>query len=39
MDQGEIVERGTHNELLKNPDGYYTKLYNAQFKKEDAVET
>ena len=39
MDQGEIVERGTHNELLKNPDGYYTKLYEAQFKKDTAMET
>ena len=39
MDQGEIVERGTHNVLLKKPDGYYAKLYEAQFKKENAMET
>ena len=39
MDQGEIVERGTHDELLKNPEGYYKKLYEAQFKREDAIET
>jgi len=39
MDQGEIVESGTHNVLLKKPDGYYAKLYEAQFKKENAMET
>ena len=39
MDQGEIVERGTHDELLKNTEGYYKKLYEAQFKKDTAVET
>lgn len=31
MDQGQIVEIGSHNELLKNPDGYYHALYHAQF--------
>lgn len=30
MDNGNIVERGTHTELLKK-DGYYEKLYNSQF--------
>jgi len=39
MDQGEIVERGTHDDLLKNTEGYYKKLYEAQFKKDAAVET
>ena len=33
MDQGEIVEIGTHEELLKNPDGVYTTIYQAQFKQ------
>ncbi|MDR9401650.1 MAG: ABC transporter ATP-binding protein [Psychroflexus sp.] len=39
MDKGEIVERGTHDELLRNTEGYYKKLYEAQFKKDTAVET
>lgn len=33
MDQGEIVEIGTHEELLKNPEGVYTTIYQAQFKQ------
>lgn len=33
MDQGEIVERGTHSELLAQ-NGYYTRLYEMQFKDE-----
>jgi len=31
MDQGNIVEQGTHEELLKVPKGYYAKLYEVQF--------
>ncbi|NBC58100.1 MAG: ATP-binding cassette domain-containing protein [Bacteroidetes bacterium] len=34
MDQGQIIEIGTHDNLLENPDGYYTKLYQAQFESE-----
>ncbi len=30
LDHGDIVEQGTHEELLKK-DGFYTNLYNAQF--------
>jgi ATP-binding cassette subfamily B protein len=30
MDHGDIVERGTHDELLK-ADGFYAGLYNSQF--------
>jgi subfamily B ATP-binding cassette protein MsbA len=37
MDKGQIIETGTHKELLKNPDGYYKKLYQAQFEKEEVV--
>lgn len=37
MDQGEIVETGSHKELLKKADGYYRKLYEVQFKEEEAV--
>ena len=28
---GDIVEQGTHEELMKIDDGFYRKLYNAQF--------
>jgi ATP-binding cassette subfamily B protein len=30
IDDGEIVERGTHGELLSNPDGVYTRLQQMQ---------
>lgn len=30
MNDGDIIEQGTHDELLKK-DGFYTKLYNSQF--------
>ena len=35
MDKGEIVEQGTHQELLSK-DGYYKNLYNMQFSNETA---
>ena len=31
MDQGKIVEQGTHKELLKVANGFYAKLYEVQF--------
>jgi subfamily B ATP-binding cassette protein MsbA len=34
MHKGRIIETGTHNDLLKAPDGYYTKLYKAQFESD-----
>lgn len=37
MDAGEIVEIGTHKELLKKTDGYYKNLYEVQFKAEEAL--
>ncbi len=36
MDKGQIVEKGTHKELLKNKGGFYKNLYDSQFSvKED----
>lgn len=34
MDKGKIVESGTHKELLQIENGFYQKLYQAQFDKE-----
>ena len=31
MDQGKIVEKGTHKELLEYTNGYYKNLYEVQF--------
>lgn len=31
LDNGEIIEQGSHNELMGHPDGYYNKLYNAYY--------
>lgn len=35
MDAGKIVEMGNHEQLLKNPNGFYSKLYAAQFSEEN----
>ena len=35
MDRGKIVETGTHEDLLKNVNGRYQKLYKAQLRKEN----
>ena len=37
MDAGQIVEQGTHKELLKNKNGYYKNLYEVQFLQEEVV--
>ncbi|WP_460218360.1 ABC transporter ATP-binding protein [Psychroserpens sp. MEBiC05023] len=37
MDAGQIVEKGTHDELLKVENGYYRNLYEVQFLKVEAV--
>ena len=37
MDSGNIVEQGTHKELLKRKDGYYRNLYEVQFMKKEEV--
>jgi len=31
LEEGDIVEKGSHEELIKNPDGFYYKLYHSQF--------
>ena len=35
MDKGQIVEQGTHQELLNLPSGFYKKLYDSQFVLEN----
>lgn len=34
MDKGQIVEQGSHQELVRKADGYYKKLYDSQFAAE-----
>ena len=34
MEHGQIVEQGTHKELLEEVDGHYAKLYEVKFAKE-----
>jgi ABC-type multidrug transport system fused ATPase/permease subunit len=38
IDQGRIVERGTHSELMKKG-GLYSSFYRMQFKEEQGIET
>ena len=37
LDAGEIVEQGTHAELLDKQDGYYRNLYEVQFLQEEVA--
>ncbi len=37
MDAGEIVESGTHKELLEKENGYYKNLYEVQFMAEEDI--
>lgn len=37
MDQGQIVEQGTHDQLLGKQNGYYKNLYEVQFVKDKAI--
>lgn len=34
MDNGQVVEIGTHDELLQKEQGYYRGLYEAQFNQK-----
>jgi ATP-binding cassette subfamily B protein len=36
MNKGQIIEQGTHQELLKKK-GFYANLYNSQFEKSTAI--
>lgn len=38
VDDGSIVEAGTHEELLNIPDGKYKSLYNMQFKYQETIK-
>jgi ABC-type multidrug transport system fused ATPase/permease subunit len=35
--RGEIIERGTHTELILQKEGYYSKLFHLQFKSGSGV--
>ena len=35
INEGELVELGTHDELMSIPDGHYRALYEMQFKKQE----
>ncbi|HEV7499438.1 MAG TPA: ATP-binding cassette domain-containing protein, partial [Vicinamibacteria bacterium] len=35
LDGGEVKETGTHEELLRRPDGFYSRLHQLQFQPED----
>ncbi|WP_096435471.1 ABC transporter ATP-binding protein [Alteribacter populi] len=37
LDNGEVVERGTHEELLTSDNGHYRRIYDIQFKDRHAV--
>ena len=37
VDDGRIIESGTHEELINIPDGKYRNLYNMQFKNQEEI--
>ena len=39
INEGELVELGTHDQLMAIPDGEYKTLYEMQFKKQDTPES
>ena len=38
INEGELVELGTHNELMQIENGEYKHLYEMQFSKEENIE-
>ena len=38
INEGELVELGTHDELMQISDGQYKALYDMQFKKQEVVQ-
>ncbi|MBX7181708.1 MAG: ABC transporter ATP-binding protein/permease [Bacteroidia bacterium] len=38
MDKGEIVEQGSHAELMQKENGAYRRLFELQFKKEESLK-
>ena len=39
LDKGKIVERGTHLQLLSNPQGKYKELWDTQFRNKSTTES
>ena len=37
MEKGEIVEKGTHEQLLQKTNGYYKKLHDVQFAGQEVI--
>ncbi len=37
MSNGKLIEMGSHDELLKNNDGYYSKLYKTELRREKTI--
>jgi ATP-binding cassette subfamily B multidrug efflux pump len=37
MEKGQIVEQGSHQELVQKQDGYYKNLYESQFAVENKI--
>lgn len=38
LDQGRVIEQGTHEELLAKPNGHYANIWNSQRIQRKAVE-
>lgn len=37
LEQGKVIERGKHDELIQNKEGTYRRIYNIQFRDREAV--